>query len=551
MSSSPLIIGPLLRYTDAESAVIWVEVTAHAMVGVHVGDRTWNARTFSAHGHHYALVDVDGLEPGSSYEYTLTVDDEHVWPPTSGKSADLPASVIHTLDPSRTLRFAFGSCRTSVPHDDKSNKSHGIDVLRAFSLRMMDNHHERPDFVLFLGDQVYADETSAAMQSFIASRRSLDEPPGIELDGFEEYAYLYFLSWSDPANRWLLATVPSAMIFDDHDVRDDWNTSHTWRRQMEATPWWKDRIVGALGSYWIYQHLGNLSPADRADDELWQHVLELRERGEDDITETLDAFADRVDDHPDTYRWSFSRDLCTSRLIVIDSRAARVLAPDTRRMLDEKESAWLDARVRGDVDHLFIGTSLPYLLPMGLHEFEAWNESVAEGAWGPRAARWGERIRQGVDLEHWAAFQDSFRRLAESVTEVADGKRGRPPSSVTFLSGDVHHSYLAQVDRGREGTAILQAVCSPIRNPLPRWIRAGQSLTSKKPAVAVARALARRARVPAPPFTWKLIAGPWFDNMLGTVEVNGPRMDISWSIGQGSAPIPTVEVGHVHTVGDG
>src|SRR3712207_7788350 len=58
--------------------------------------------------------------------------------------------------------------------------------------------------------------------------------------------------------RSLLSTVPSAMIFDDHDVHDDWNTSAAWVRQVRAKPWWEERIVGAFMSYWVYQHLGNL-----------------------------------------------------------------------------------------------------------------------------------------------------------------------------------------------------------------------------------------------------------------------------------------------------
>ena len=90
-----------------------------------------------------------------------------------------------------------------------------------------------PDLVVFLGDQVYADETTDAMREFISARRDIDEPPGAELQDFEEYAHLYRLAWSDPANRWLLSTLPSLMIFDDHDVRDDWNTSYAWRQQME------------------------------------------------------------------------------------------------------------------------------------------------------------------------------------------------------------------------------------------------------------------------------------------------------------------------------
>jgi hypothetical protein len=136
-------------------------------------------------------------------------------------------------------------------------------VLRAYALRMMSTGEDRdewPDMVLFLGDQVYADETSDAMQEYIAARRSLDEPPGEELKNYTEYAHLYALAWSDPANRWLLSTLPSAMIFDDHDIRDDWNTSQSWREDIERTEWWHDRIVGGLASYWVYQHLGNLTP---------------------------------------------------------------------------------------------------------------------------------------------------------------------------------------------------------------------------------------------------------------------------------------------------
>ena len=50
-------------------------------------------------------------------------------------------------------------------------------------------------------------------------------PPGETIADFEEYTRLYRESWSEPHIRWLLSTVPTAMIFDDHDIIDDWNTS--------------------------------------------------------------------------------------------------------------------------------------------------------------------------------------------------------------------------------------------------------------------------------------------------------------------------------------
>jgi phosphodiesterase/alkaline phosphatase D-like protein len=224
-----------MRYVDEVSAGIWVETSGPATVSVHAGDRSWQHRTFKAHGHHYALVEVEGLEPGSVTPYTVHVDGVEVWPPAG---SELPPSVIATLKPGKPLRLAYGSCRTSVPHDEEGNRTHGVDALRALAVRMAEGNGARwPDLVLFLGDQVYADETSEQMQEFIAARRDIDEPPGEELKDYEEYAHLYWLAWTDPEIRWLLSTLPSAMIFDDHDIRDDWNTSIAWKQKIEATTW--------------------------------------------------------------------------------------------------------------------------------------------------------------------------------------------------------------------------------------------------------------------------------------------------------------------------
>ena len=66
---------------------------------------------------------------------------------------------------------------------------------------------------------------------------------------FEEYTRLYWESWGEPYMRWLLSTVPSSMIFDDHDVHDDWNTSKTWVTDIRSQGWWDDRIVGGFMSY--------------------------------------------------------------------------------------------------------------------------------------------------------------------------------------------------------------------------------------------------------------------------------------------------------------
>jgi phosphodiesterase/alkaline phosphatase D-like protein len=540
-----LVLGPLLRYVDDTSAAVWVETGCAATVEVTRGSVSTVARTFAVHGHHYALVELSGLAPGTTEPYTVAVDGEQVWPETG---SPFPAPVIATLDPVRPLRMAFGSCRTSVSHDEKGNRTHGVDALRAWALRMADQVAPAdpddpdlaptlPDLILFLGDQVYADETTEEMREFIESRRDIEQPPWTELKDYEEYAHLYGLAWSDPANRWLLSTVPSSMIFDDHDVRDDWNTSLEWRREMEGTSWWHGRIVAGLASYWVHQHLGNLSPAERAADEIWSQVLaHPADAAELDLGPVLDAFADRVDQHPETYRWSYVRDLGPRvRLVVVDSRAARRLDTAERAMLDPGEAAWFDAQLRGDVDHLLIGTSLPFLLARGLHHLEAFSEALAQGAWGRVGSRVGERLRQAVDLEHWGAFQNSFQPVARQVLEVAAGERGAAPASVTFLSGDVHHSYVSEawpVDGRPLGSMLLQAVCSPIRNPLSRNMRFATAVLSYGVAGPVGRLASRSTRVPDAPLSWRYAEGPWFDNNLACLHVAGRGLRMWWMTGE-------------------
>jgi hypothetical protein len=155
------------------------------------------------------------------------------------------------------------------------------------------------------------------MREYVHQRRRHVAGPDHEVVDFEEYTQLYKTSWSEPTLRWLLSTVSNSMIFDDHDVHDDWNTSLGWRRRMEQVPWWHERMVAAFMSYWIYQHAGNLDPQALADEGLLDR-LQLH-RG--DAAPLLYEFAEQAHLHPEVRRWSYRRDLGHTRLLVIDSRA--------------------------------------------------------------------------------------------------------------------------------------------------------------------------------------------------------------------------------------
>jgi hypothetical protein len=279
-------------------------------------------------------------------------------------------------------------------------------------------------------------------------------------------------------------------------------------------------------SYWVYQHLGNLSPRELDDDPVYRRIAAGEDAGP-----MVRELAERSDRDVGAMRWSFYRDLGTTRLVVIDSRAGRILDEQQRRMLNEAEWDYVERHCDGDFDHLLLATSVPFLLAPGMHHLEQWNERVCAGAWGGLAARAAEWIRQAIDLEHWAAFDRSFRELAELERAVASGERGRPPATVITLSGDVHHAYVYEVafpsnghgTGAAERAAVYQAVCSPMRNALSskerRMIRFGWS----KPFAAVARAMARAAGARDPEIRWRPVDGqkPWFNNQLATLELDG------------------------------
>jgi hypothetical protein len=510
-----------------QGATLWVQTDRRCTVEV-LGA---SAPTFCVAGHHYGLVCVRDLTAGTVIPYEVHLDGVRCWPPDD---SPYPPSVIRPPSDDETLRVAFGSCRVSVPHEppytltkDQDPCGREVDALLALGMRMRrQDPGQWPDILLLLGDQIYADEVSPQTQARIRERRAAatprPEPPADDVADFEEYTLLYHEAWSDPATRWVLSTIPTAMIFDDHDVHDDWNTSQSWVADIRRLPWWQERIVGAYTAYWIYQHLGNLSPAELARDT----TLAAVRQSAGDAAGVLRAFALESERETTGTHWSFHRDLGRTRLIVLDSRAGRVLEEGRRDILSEREWQWAREQMHADVDHLLIATTLPWLLSPGLHHLESWNEAVCAGAWGTRAARLGERIRRALDLEHWAAFQRSFRRLADLVHEVGSGTSGPAPASIVVLSGDVHHAYLAKATfpgRAPVTSAVVQAVCSPIRNPLSRRERRMLRSARSRPAVLAARWLARRAGVKPAAIAWAFVEEPTFDNQVGILDLDGRR----------------------------
>ena len=214
-----LLLGPLLRHVGATDATIWVETDAPCEVG---SSAAVNAPGRSR-GHHYALVASTVWSPGPARRTRCG------W--TATGSGRCPTSRPPSRGSGRSTRRAGADRVRVVPVRQRPPRSQDDRVRRRRARRLRRQLVDRPrgpwpDALLLLGDQVYADETSPQTQDRI--RRAPRHPPRAPRTRSPT-------SRSTPGSttsrgptrtvRWLLSTVPTSMIFDDHDVRDDWNTS--------------------------------------------------------------------------------------------------------------------------------------------------------------------------------------------------------------------------------------------------------------------------------------------------------------------------------------
>src|SRR3954447_22964028 len=159
------LLGPPLRHVDPVSATVWVETDRPCEVTV-LGRR---AHTFCVGGHHYALVVVEDLEPGTATPYEVHLDGARVWPPAV---TSFPPSRIRPPGRPGPFRVAFGSCRYASPATVDVRRGIPPDALDSYALAIAAYPEEDwPDALVLLGDQVYADELTAHTRRWLGTRR--------------------------------------------------------------------------------------------------------------------------------------------------------------------------------------------------------------------------------------------------------------------------------------------------------------------------------------------------------------------------------------------
>lgn len=200
------------------------------------------------------------------------------------------------------FNFAFGSCRKI--HDKGPDALAGLDPLLS---RNQDDVSKRPAAVLLGGDQIYADDVdvkyvlpavidlsrklglieqlprsathtiSSLTRNDIVKRAGFTSGAAVgHLLSFGEFVAMYGLvlngdNWRGYATgeqvsefltslgaiRRVLANTATYMMFDDHDVTDDWFITNQWRNAVLDDPNGKRIIANAMAAYFLFQGWGN------------------------------------------------------------------------------------------------------------------------------------------------------------------------------------------------------------------------------------------------------------------------------------------------------
>ena len=416
-----LVLGPILRYAGTESATFWVETSAPCEVEI-LGQRT---PTFTVEGHHYALLLVDDLEPASVTPYDVRLDGRLVWPPDDGRPAPGRPHARRRAAGAARLRLVPGrraaaDIDSSRPWPDELGAHRG---RRALDVRASSSSAARsdwPDALLLLGDQVYADEVSPETRDVHPWPTRHERAAGR----------------ADRRLRGVHAALPRVVVGPGHPLaaldraeRDDLRRPRRQRRLEHLLELGRGdaraAVVGRADHRRVHVVLD--LPAHR------QPLAARARRGGDAPrssrpTTTRDRAcarrARRWDRESAASRWAYYRDFGDSRLLVLDSRAARVLADGRREMIDEEEWDWIVEHSLGAFDHLVIASTLPVFMPHGIHHLEAWNEAVCDGRWGTAAARLAERLRRARRPRALGGVQHVVR----AALRLAAPDRGREPA---------------------------------------------------------------------------------------------------------------------------
>lgn len=291
---------------------------------------------------------------------------------------------------------------------------------------MMQRHGMVPYHLLMLGgDQVYADsmwETLSTMKAW--SKLSFDEAnaapfsAAMQAELAEFYFDLYTDRWAQPEVAAALATIPTIMMWDDHDIVDGWGSYLVERQGCQVFDGlWKN----ARHAFLVFQQ--------HSDGKTLENALSA-EQG-----------------------FSFAYQVGSVAILAIDMRSERTIKQVLTLEHWSKIYAWMES-LKG-VEHLLLMSSIPVVYP-GFDTVER-----VLGMWP------GQQELEDDLRDHWNSrpHKGERLRLIHRLLTLAQDKGIRP----TIISGDVHVGALGQIETVQKGRSLVinQLISSGIVHPGP------------------------------------------------------------------------------------
>ena len=247
-----------------------------------------------------------------------------------------------------------------------------------------------------------------------------------------------------------LAHVPSLMIFDDHDVTDDWNLSARWEETAYGHPLSRRIIGNALIAYLLCQAWGN---QPRRFGELLTQTQQLMASAADGWLDS--ELQDRlIEDLHRFHGWGYEL-ASVPPLVVLDTR--------TRRWRSERNLSRPSGLMNWEALSEFQQNLLDHKAVLIVSAAPMFGVKLIEAV--QRVFSWAGHPLM-VDAENWMAH----RGAAHVMMNIF--RHSRTPGNYVILSGDVHYSFVYQLhirDRGRDtGPQLWQITSSGVKNEFPR-----------------------------------------------------------------------------------
>ncbi len=244
-----------------------------------------------------------------------------------------------------------------------------------------------------------------------------------------------------------LAHIPSYMIFDDHDITDDWNLARGWEAAAYGHPFSRRIIGNALVGYALCQAWGN--DPDRMKPLIREHikpVLEANIQGYN--AEHHDRMVDRLLDWD---QWHYQVPT-QPPLIVLDTRTQRWRSESN----PDKPSGLMDWEALTDLQQNLIHQSSVLMVSaapvFGVKLIEAIQRVFTF---------FGRALM--VDAENWMAHPGAAHVMLNIF------RHAKTPVHFGILSGDVHYSFVydIRIRHSKSSPHIQQITCSGLKNGFP------------------------------------------------------------------------------------